>query len=183
MSTLMDQRFQATRETLAMNRWRMLGSALLATLLVSPVVARAQGFQGVFSKDGVDAWAVGDGGVWYRTFDGGLRGRAERWDRAGSGRRGAEPRGPGRGRRRQDLAEHGQRRELGADRGAGMPELRAIAIASDQVSYVVGRAGRSSRRRTGRQLERARPGNGSDAERRDVHRRGPWLGRGRGRDG
>lgn len=48
------------------------GAALLALLLVLPAVAAAQGHQAVHSKNGVDVWAVGDGGAWARSHDGGV---------------------------------------------------------------------------------------------------------------
>src|SRR5262245_9198014 len=34
-------------------------------------IASAQGFQSVFTKDGIDVWAVGDAGLVHRSFDGG----------------------------------------------------------------------------------------------------------------
>jgi len=46
----------------------LLAGALLAT---APAPARAQGNLGVATRDGLDAWAVGDSGRFYRTLDGG----------------------------------------------------------------------------------------------------------------
>jgi photosystem II stability/assembly factor-like uncharacterized protein len=48
----------------------LLPVALLALVLL-PAAAGAQGFHAVHSKNGLDVWAVGDGGAWSRSFDGG----------------------------------------------------------------------------------------------------------------
>jgi len=49
-----------------------VGIALgLATSLALPTAARAQGFHAVHSPDGIDVWAVGDGGVVYRSSNAG----------------------------------------------------------------------------------------------------------------
>jgi photosystem II stability/assembly factor-like uncharacterized protein len=47
------------------------GAAAIALLALAPAAVTAQGFQAVHSKNGVDVWAVGDGGAWSRSFDGG----------------------------------------------------------------------------------------------------------------
>ena len=50
-----------------------LFAALFLGILVSlPSVGAAQGFHAVVSKDGTDVWAVGDGGVVYRSLGGGV---------------------------------------------------------------------------------------------------------------
>jgi photosystem II stability/assembly factor-like uncharacterized protein len=48
------------------------GAALAALVALGPATASAQGFQAVHSKNGIDVWAIGDGGAWSRSFDGGL---------------------------------------------------------------------------------------------------------------
>lgn len=48
------------------------GAALALLVAFGPAVAQAQGYQAVHSKNGNDVWAVGDGGAWSRSFDGGL---------------------------------------------------------------------------------------------------------------
>src|SRR5688500_17374735 len=51
----------------------LAGGAVLAALVaLGPASAGAQGLQAVHSKNGIDVWAVGDGGAWSRSFDGGL---------------------------------------------------------------------------------------------------------------
>ena len=57
-------RFRRSARTVA-------GALFAALLLLGPAVAGAQGYQAVYSKNGTDVWAVGDGGSWGRSFDSG----------------------------------------------------------------------------------------------------------------
>src|SRR5690349_12484542 len=47
-----------------------VAALLAAVLLAAAPRAHALGFQAVFSKDGLDTWAVGDTGLVWRSFDG-----------------------------------------------------------------------------------------------------------------
>ncbi|TMQ52251.1 MAG: hypothetical protein E6K73_03195 [Candidatus Eisenbacteria bacterium] len=49
-----------------------LPALILALLIQGAGLAQAQGFKALYTRDGIDIWAVGDGGVVYRSFDGGL---------------------------------------------------------------------------------------------------------------
>lgn len=50
----------------------ILWLALVQLSCALPALAQNRGFHAVFSRDGTDAWAVGDSGLFYRSFDGGL---------------------------------------------------------------------------------------------------------------
>ena len=123
---------------------RRLRSACLALLLAGsiPAAAHAQGFHAVFSQDGVDAWAVGDNGLWYRTLDGG-----NAW---GNGSLGPSA--------LRDVAARGLTVIAVGDSGkiwrsttsgggwqltvvAGTPDLRAVAMPVGSTAYVVGGGG------------------------------------------
>src|SRR2546422_10006208 len=49
-----------------------LPALILAILIQGAGLAQAQGFKALYTRDGIDIWAVGDGGVIYRSFDGGI---------------------------------------------------------------------------------------------------------------
>src|SRR6185295_10799093 len=51
-------------------RTRALGVLLLAGILL-PALGRAQGHDALTTRDGLDVWAVGDSGRFYRSLDGG----------------------------------------------------------------------------------------------------------------
>src|SRR5260221_7955921 len=46
---------------------------LLAALVASASRAHAQGFDALFTRDGIDVWAVGEGGLYWRSFYRGAR--------------------------------------------------------------------------------------------------------------
>src|SRR5881396_1803671 len=49
-----------------------LPALIFALLIQGTGLAQAQGFKALYTRDGIDIWAVGDGGVIYRSFDGGI---------------------------------------------------------------------------------------------------------------
>jgi photosystem II stability/assembly factor-like uncharacterized protein len=121
---------------------RALGvAAALAALswAFAPGPARAQGNYGVTSADGLDVWAVGDSGRFYRSFDGGAN-----WSFGNLG-----------SKRLRAVAVRGFRVFVVGDSGhvwmstnsggawtlrtaAGAPTLRAIDMPNDTVGYVAG---------------------------------------------
>ncbi len=105
--------------------------------------ASAQGFYSVFSRDGMDVWAVGDLGTYYRSFDGGSR-----WTIGLLGNKTL-----------RGVAAHGFNAVVVGDSGKifhsvdsggawaltvvpGVPILRAVQMPADQVAYAVGNGGR-----------------------------------------
>jgi photosystem II stability/assembly factor-like uncharacterized protein len=121
-----------------------LFAALLPLLGASvPAFAQNPGFHAVYSRDGIDAWAVGDGGVYYRSFDGGLT-----WGMKTLG-----------SSRLRDVVARGLVVTVVGDSGkiwrstnsggawsvqviGGTPDLRAISMPTDLVGFVVGGGGR-----------------------------------------
>ncbi len=119
--------------------------SLLALLLLAvvPTFAFAQGFNAVFSQDGQEVWAVGDGGLVYRSITSG----GEMWEQSlGTA--------PLRGVWASDLqvvviADQGQIWRS-VDYGntwsmiplAGAPNLRGLEMPSPTIGYVVGASGR-----------------------------------------
>jgi photosystem II stability/assembly factor-like uncharacterized protein len=135
-------RFRCSARTLA-------GATFAALLLLGPAVAGAQGYQAVFSKNGVDVWAVGDGGSWGRSFDAGatwttgqlttsriLRGIAHR------GLTVIAVGDSGQVFRSTDNGVSWTRTVL-----AGTPDLKAVEMPSASVAVIVG-AGETIRRST-----------------------------------
>jgi photosystem II stability/assembly factor-like uncharacterized protein len=120
---------------------------LPACLLVSsfsPAMAAVAvpGFHAVYSVDGTDVWAVGDGGVFYRSLDGGAT-----WFSGALGDktlRGVAARGfnvivvgdSGKIWRSQDSGG-----SWSLTVASGAPRLNAIEMPSDQVAYAVGNSG------------------------------------------
>jgi len=112
----------------------------LALLLALAGRASAQGFQSVFSRDGIDVWAVGDGGAVWRSFDSGAK-----WTAAPS---------PGAGTLR-GVAARGLTALVVGDGGkvhrsvnsggtwttqtlAGAPDLRGLEWPADNAVFAVG---------------------------------------------
>jgi photosystem II stability/assembly factor-like uncharacterized protein len=125
-----------------MRAHRHLGPLIVAAGVLLSGASQAQGFRAVFSRDGIDGWAVGDSGVVYRSFDAGLSftsstlGQRTLWD----------------------VAARGFRVLVAADSGtlwrsensggswtptthAGGADLLAIEMPSDSVAYAAGRGG------------------------------------------
>lgn len=126
---------------------RLAGGAALLAVLVLPCVAGAQGYQAVHSKNGLDVWAVGDGGVWARSFDGGVTWTTGQLTTARALRGIAH-----RGLTAIAVADSGQVfRSI--DNGvswtrtilAGTPDLKAVEMPSASVAVLVG-AGEAIRR-------------------------------------
>jgi photosystem II stability/assembly factor-like uncharacterized protein len=112
-------------------------------LALIPLSARAQGFRSVYSRDGADVWAVGDAGVYYRSFDGGLS-WASGVIGGGSTLRGVVARnnmvivvGDG-GAVWRSTNSGGAWTSIAIN---GTPNLRAVEMASDQIGYMVGSGG------------------------------------------
>ena len=133
----------ACRSPLAQLLTSLLASVLAGVQLL-PAVAGAQGFNGLYTQDGLDVVAVGDSGASYRTLDGGLT-----WTARIIG-------APTRSLR--DVAGRGLTLLVVGDAGmiwvsrdggghwsstqaAGAPQLRAAAIVSDSVWVVAGSGG------------------------------------------
>lgn len=127
-----------------MNRLRdkVLSTAALLTLTLAPQAARAQGFNAVTSKDGIDVIAVGDAGAVYRSFNRGAT--------FASSTIGNKP--------LRGVAHQGLTAIVVGDSGkvwrstnngggwsiqviAGTPALRGISMPTALVAYVVGDAG------------------------------------------
>ena len=111
----------------------------LPLLLAVAAPARAQGNHAVFSRDGIDVWAVGDSGRYVRSLNGGAS-----WAPGSVGTtrlRAVAARGL-----RVLLAGDGGALRTSTDNGgswslvtlAGSPTLRGLAIPSDLVAYAVG---------------------------------------------
>lgn len=111
-------------------------------LIPASAFAQAPGFHAVYSRDGTDAWAVGDGGVYYRSLDGGSS-----WSQGSLG-----------STRLRDVVAKGFTVVIVGDAGnvwrstnsggtwsnqvvSGTPDLRAISMPTTQVGYVVGSGG------------------------------------------
>jgi photosystem II stability/assembly factor-like uncharacterized protein len=114
----------------------------LAALDLGVVAARAQGTNALASRDGMDVWAVGDSGRYYRSFDGGAS-----WSFGNLGSR------PLRGvvTRGLSIVVVGDSGKIwrSADNGgtwairvaAGTPALRAVQMPTDLIGYAVGDGG------------------------------------------
>ncbi len=116
---------------------------LLALVTLAPAAAaHAQGTQALFSRDGLDVWAVGDSGRYYRSTDGGVV-----WSFANLG-----------SRTLRAVAVRNLRVLVAGDSGrvyrsennggtwtfaavAGIPALRAIHMVTDSIGWVVGDGG------------------------------------------
>lgn len=115
--------------------------ALLLAVIV-PAAASAQGFHGIHSRDGTDVWAVGDGGVVYRSVDGGLQ-----WTASSLGTK--TLRAVGAVDQRVIVVGDSGSVWRSADLGLawvsttapGAPRLRALAMVTALVAYAVGDAG------------------------------------------
>lgn len=122
-------------------RTRALGVLLLAGILL-PALGRAQGHDALTTRDGLDVWAVGDSGRFYRSLDGGAS-----W---GYGSLGSKP--------LHGVAARGVRVFVVGDSGrvwksvnsggswsfsvvGGIPALRAVDFPNDTIGYVVGDGG------------------------------------------
>src|SRR5262249_31987715 len=121
----------------------LLASLFVAlSMLLVAGASQAQGFNAVYSQDGIDVWAVGDLGAVYRSFDGGAD-----WTSTGLGTRGLRA-----------VAAHGFGGVVVGDSGkvwrspdsggtwslsviAGAPALRGLSMPTGQTGYVVGDGG------------------------------------------
>jgi photosystem II stability/assembly factor-like uncharacterized protein len=121
-------------------------SAIFLALLLGSIVgvsgAWAQGFQSVYSPDGVDVWAVGDAGVCYRSFDSGTT--FTNFSLGAGTLRGVF----GRGFTHIVIGDAGKLWRSTDNGGtwatqtiAGTPNLRGIAMPSASIAYIVGDAG------------------------------------------
>ena len=133
-----------------MTRFRLSAPAAFAAfLLLAPALAGAQGYQAVHSKNGVDVWAVGDGGSWARSFDGGATWTTGQLTTSRM-LRGVAHRGltviavgdSGQVFRSTDNGMSWTRTVL-----AGTPDLKAVEMPSANVAVIVG-AGETIRRST-----------------------------------
>jgi photosystem II stability/assembly factor-like uncharacterized protein len=147
-------------------RSRLLFGLLLVLL---PTSARAQGFHAVSAPDPLDAWAVGDGGIVYRSMDGGSH-----W---ASRRLGTLPlRGVATRDERVLIAGDGGVVWRSTDGGGvwsatvapGQPDWRAITLVSDQVAYAVGAGGAVEKTTDGGDSWIAQP-SGTTASLEGVH--------------
>ena len=113
---------------------------VIALLVAMAGQASAQGFQSVFSRDGLDVWAVGDGGAVWRSFDSGAN-----WT-ATTGLGSATLRGvAARGLTALVVGDNGKVYRSVNSGGAwtsqtipGGPDLRGLAWPADNAAFVVG---------------------------------------------
>src|SRR5262247_947692 len=120
-------------------------SAVILALLLAPAGvsgAWAQGFQSVYSPDGVDVWAVGDAGTCYRSFDSGTT--FTNFALGAGTLRGVM----GRGFTHIVIGDAGKLWRSTDNGGtwstqtiAGTPNLRGIAMPSASIAFIVGDAG------------------------------------------
>src|SRR5438093_3217082 len=119
-----------------------LPALILALLIQGTGLAQAQGFKALYTRDGIDIWAVGDGGVVYRSFDGGLGytdrtlGNKTLWGVAVRNFNAVVVGDSGKIWHSLDSGGNWALTVVG-----GAPSLRGVEMPSDLVGYVVGAAG------------------------------------------
>jgi photosystem II stability/assembly factor-like uncharacterized protein len=153
-------------------RTSLFAALLLGILVALPSVGAAQGFHAVVSKDGTDVWAVGDGGVVYRSLGGGVTFASQQL--------GIRP--------LRAIAHRGLTVLVAGDSGyvfrsadnggtfatqviSGAPAIRAVALASATRAYAAGDGGTLLQRRRRRDVGAADERHGAGASRARVQRR------------